>query len=234
MASVLYSNGLVEEATEQLEACGGLAAFEGFPITARIFCDASPPPAPAIQLDWDPIPADGLYRIWRDKKPYSVGLVHTRFSNNLNVIPLKTYSYQIVFETPGRTVRSETIKVAVPDGLCGKSTGAFSAVARQKCSLDLPDRPIVLLQWTPSANAEHYSVVRNGAEITTNIHSMWFVDRDAADQEGPLSYMIRAHGDDDVEESQVVLVTLVSDLCPNAQYIFPKIPGNFHPNNMSP
>lgn len=160
---------------------------------------------PIVNLNWTIVTGVRGWQVYRDGSPYAVpgGAGYT----DTNVEPGHTYTYNV--STNGLSAPlSNTITVGVPATIC--APGPFSVTESVYCN---SSKSAVRLNWTASANALSYTVLRDGTILASGVTSSGYNDTSVV-VGSTYSYQVIAINNSGSMPSPPAMITVGDEVCP--------------------
>jgi hypothetical protein len=164
---------------------------------------------PVVSLSWSIVPGVDGWKLYRDGSVYAVpqGWVFV----DTNVLPGHMYTYNIA--TNGLSAPlSNPITVAVSNAIC--LPDPVSVTPTLFCNIS---GPAVRLNWSPSANAVTYSVLRGATTLVSGLKDPVYTDS-ATDAGVTYAYQVIASNDIGSTPSPSVTVTVGDEICPPSSF----------------
>lgn len=160
----------------------------------------------ATHVAWTPSSGATSYVVNRDGAPVTGTLTSSTTSfDDAGVTAGKSYRYVVIASNSGGNTTAPAVDVSPSGDVCPPSS--FSLSATTSCN-----QPVTL-NWTAPANATGYTIMRNGAAITSvGVTTTTFADSSVA-VAGEYTYVVRAIGQGGVTDSNMVTVTFDPSAC---------------------
>ncbi|HVT17502.1 MAG TPA: CARDB domain-containing protein [Thermoanaerobaculia bacterium] len=126
------SNTNNDRGVTMFTVAGATGAPGNFTLSAKPYCNTSPPPSPAVKLTWSASSNVSNYQVYRNGSPVggAISSPQQSFDNNGGVLAGQTYSYFILATNPYGTQESNTLQVLVPPDVCGSTASGHTLSGR--------------------------------------------------------------------------------------------------------
>jgi hypothetical protein len=162
-------------------------------------CDTQ---APTVTLQWKSVFGASGWRLYRDGELYA-SLPFTDYYVDTNVVAGHTYAYSIATNGISAPL-SNPITVSV----CGP--GAFSVSPQVFCN---NSASVVRLTWTPSSNADSYTVMRDSVMLASGLTNTTYTDTSVS-VNAAYSYRVIATNKSGSTPTPSAVVVVGAEACP--------------------
>jgi hypothetical protein len=165
---------------------------------------------PAVSLSWSIVPGVDGWQLYRDGSVYAVP--HGSIFSDTNIVPGHTYTYNIATNALAAPL-SNPITTTVSNAICVPDPVSVTFIT----FCDIFSKPAVRLEWSPSANASTYSVLRGTTTLVSEWTSPVYLDS-TAEAGVTYSYQVIAANDIGSTPSPPVTVIVGNEICPPSSF----------------
>src|SRR4051794_15688904 len=197
-------------ATLTIASCGNTtpppSAFEA---GVNTFCNAG---SPAVHVFWTVGNNATSWVVNRNGSPISGAITTDSGYNDTTVTAGQTYTYSVVASNSGGSTTAQAGSITPSANVCPPP--AFTLTAAATCNpIVSPPPPMVTLNWSASATATTYLIVRNGTQIGAVDGSTTTFNDSGATSPQTYSYVVRAVGPGGTTTSNTATAIVQPNMC---------------------